>query len=168
MIVKKVSVLFLVLICSAYGGYVFVNPTDFGGGNWQYNYTITALEEPIAGVRIWFDYNNYSNFSITTADAGGWSQSLIVPENWLKQGAGFNIFNWNSPLQAGQTLSQQYSISFSYSGSDAPSLIQKFDIINSDWQTVRSETTVPEPASFVVMAFAALALRKRKKQSKPS
>jgi hypothetical protein len=167
MTAKKISVLLLILISTAYSGYIFVEPTDLGGGSWQFDYTITALEEPIAGVTIWFDYLNYSDFTITTANAGGWSESLIVPEDWLQQGAGYNIYNWSSPLPAGNTLPQKYSITFTYSGEEAPTLYQDFDIINSNWQPVRTGTTVPEPATIAIFAFGALAqpiLKRRRRR----
>ncbi len=149
---------------AAFAAQITATATEIGGGRWQYSYDITNTgTDAIEQLTIWFDYSGYSNFEITTANAGSWSQIILAADDFLKIGAGYDILNTVAPLLSGVTL-VDFSVAFDYSG-DAPAMSQNFEIINPDTQaTEYSGQTIPEPATLVLLATAALVASRTKRR----
>ncbi len=172
---KNVFIILLMILAvlgTAGAGYIVIDAdvADLGGGRWEYSYTISNIVDEQASITaewltIWFDYADYSNFEITTADALGWSESIIHPEPLTYSGAGYDLGNLAQPLTEGNYLSG-FSIAFDYAGAEAPTPVgQRFEIVNPDtWQTVYTGYTVPEPATLLLIStgFAIMRLKRNR------
>ncbi len=166
---KSLSVLaVLVVLTNVYAQFsadIITSASELDGGRWEYSYDIANTgTQAIEELTIWFDYSGYTNFAITTINAGGWNQIIIAPDAFTLSGAGYDILNLASPLAAGASLSG-FSVAFDYNGTEPmPALVQTFEIINPvTFATQYTSQTVPEPATLALLAIGGLAaLRKQR------
>ncbi len=144
---------------------IITSAADLGGGRWEYSYDISNTgTQAIEELTIWFDYSGYTNFTITTANAGSWNQIIIAPDALTSSGAGYDILNLALPLTAGESLSD-FSVAFDYNGTEPmPSLAQTFEIINPvTFETQYTGQAIPEPATIALLAFGGLAAMRRRR-----
>lgn len=165
-----ISIIALMLFGSVQAAFIVdiqTEVTNIGEGRWEYTYEIensASSTENVEWLTIWFDYEDYSNFEITTVNSGLWNEAIIQPEPLTLSGAGYDLDGTSSPLAPGQTVTG-FSIAFDYNGEGIPGLAQEFEIINPQtWETLYTGTTVPEPATLVLLSggLAAIALRKKR------
>ncbi|OXU14184.1 PEP-CTERM sorting domain-containing protein [Sedimentisphaera salicampi] len=162
---KSLSAILIFLSAAACSGQMIAeiqaDYSNISGSRWEAEYAIyNSGTEQISELTIWFAYEDYANFEITTADPQGWDELIIEPEPLTESGAGYDLLNISAPLTAGGELSG-FSLEFDYAGSSPAQ--QSFEIINPNtFETLYEGQTVPEPATIGLFALAGLAMKKRK------
>lgn len=139
--------------------------TDLGSDRWQYTYDVTniGLEEEIEEFTIWFGLGSYYNLTVETSDppASSWDEIVWQPEEGLGDG-GYDAVARNLNIGVGETVSS-FIVSFDWLGSGTPGS-QFYEIINpTDFTTIDSGFTVPEPTSIVLIGLGSLFLLRRKR-----
>jgi hypothetical protein len=137
---------------------------DLGSGQWQYTYDVTNinLTEGVKEFTIWFDYGLYSNLAIKTLDppAGNWNQIVWQPELGLGNG-GYDAATTGLGIGIGESVSG-FSVRFDWLGVGNPGA-QNYEIVNpTDFTTIETGFTVPEPSIFVLMGLGALSIVRKK------
>ncbi|AQQ10097.1 hypothetical protein L21SP3_01923 [Sedimentisphaera cyanobacteriorum] len=162
---KSLSAILIFLTAAACSGQMIAEiQADFSnvsGSRWEAEYAIENTgTEQISELTIWFDYEDYTNFEITTADPQGWDEMIIAAEPLTESGAGYDLLNASEPITTGEVLGG-FSVEFDYAGSTPQN--QSFEIINPNtYETLYEGQTVPEPATIGLFALAGIALKKRK------
>ena len=159
----------IILACSvSYAGYIDIDivatATNLSGDTWQYSFDIANMgTDTIRKITIWFDYGDMTNLFVTTQDSGGWTENVIPADDFLAEGAAYDIENVSTGLAPGQELAD-FTVSFQYTGIEPlPALHHSFDVVDPEtFATLYSGETVPEPATlFLISLGGFLATRKR-------
>jgi hypothetical protein len=139
--------------------------SNLGAGLWQYTYEVKnlGLADGIGEFTIWFDYGKYNNLQITTPNppSSNWNQIVWQPDPVIKDAGGYDALANSLRIQLGQSV-YGFAVSFNWLGTGTPGS-QQYEIINpSNFQTIESSWTTPEPATLLLFGLGALFLRKRK------
>lgn len=144
---------------------IIYETSDLGGGRWQYTYEVanTGLTVPIEEFTVWFDYDLYANLAVETPTIpAGWDQIVLQPEPVLLDDGAYDAKTLGAGISLGQTLSD-FAVSFDFSGIGEPGP-QPYDIIDPQtFQTIDSGTTVPEPATLLLLGLGGMILRRKRK-----
>lgn len=134
----------------------------FGAGRWQYSYKVSniSLPGPIEEFTIWFDYGLYDNLTVETLDppAGNWSEIVIQPEPVLSDDGYYDAKALYPGIGIGQSVSD-FAVGFDWLGVGEPGP-QLYEILDPvTFKTIDSGTTIPEPATLLLLGLGTLALR---------
>ena len=144
---------------------IIYQSSDLGGGRWQYTYEVTnnSLTVPIEEFTIWFDYDLYTNLAVETpATPSGWDQLVLQPEPVLLDDGAYDAKTLDAGISLAQTLAG-FSVSFDWAGIGEPGP-QPYDIIDPQtFETIDSGTTVPEPATLLLLGLGGVILQRRRK-----
>jgi len=142
--------------------------SDLGAGRWQYIYEVAnnGLTVPIEEFTIWFDYDFYTNLAVETPTTpAGWDQLVLQPEPVLLDDGAYDAMATGAGISLGQTLGG-FVVSFDFSGIGEPGP-QPYEIIDPQtFQTIDSGTTVPEPATLLLLGLGSAILRRKHKTTK--
>ena len=166
---KRIYSILMILLVSAVlsAAYIEISAeiNELGNDRWEYSYTLSNFDEAldVEWVTIWFDYQDYSNFEITTVASGSWNESIIQPEPLTQSGAGYNIDFTSSPIAYGESAGV-FSIAFDYVGTAILEPIQFFEVVDpGNWQTLYTSQTVPEPTTLMLLGLGMLSVRFKRK-----
>lgn len=141
---------------------------DLGGGRWQYTYDVTnnSLTVPIEEFTVWFDYDSYANLAVETPTTpAGWDQLVLQPEPVLHDDGAYDAKTLGAGISLGQTVAE-FAVSFDFSGIGEPGP-QPYDIVDPvTLETIESGTTVPEPATLLLLGLGGVILRRKRKTTK--
>lgn len=152
---------------------IMYQASDLGGGRWQYTYEVTnnnlidpVVADPIEEFTIWFDYDLYTNLAVEgAATPAGWDQLVLQPEPVLLDDGAFDAKALGAGIEMGQTLGD-FSVSFDFSGIGEPGP-QPYDVIDPQtFQTIDSGSTVPEPATLLLLGVGGIILRRKRRTAK--
>ncbi len=142
--------------------------SDLGAGRWQYTFELAnnGLTVPIEEFTVWFDYDLYANLTVETPTIpAGWDQLVLQPEPVLLDDGAYDAMATGAGISLGQTLGD-FAVSFDFSGIAEPGP-QPYDIIDPQtFQTIDSGTTVPEPATLLLLGLGSAILRRKRKTTK--
>jgi hypothetical protein len=168
-VVKKIIVFWTAFIflsvASAFGSLftqIQYETTDLGSGQWQYTYDVTNinLTEGVKEFTIWFDYGLYENLAIVTPDPPNWYGIVWQPELGLGDG-GYDAATTGLGIGIGESVSG-FSVRFDWLGVGNPGA-QNYEIVNpTDFTTIETGFTVPEPSIFVLMGLGAFSIVRKK------
>ena len=135
-----------------------------GGGQFQYEYTVTndTLSIPIEEFTIWFDVHLYDNLTITTEEplASQWSE-IILEKTGFGLPIGYDAKSLTGGIQPLQVVSG-FSVKFDWLGTGTPGA-QFFEIIDPEtFRTIDSGYT-PEPTTLLLLGLGSLVLRAKRK-----
>jgi len=148
---------------------ILYETTDLGAGRWQYTYDVynLGLTEGIDEFTIWFGIGSYDNLVIETLDppASNWDEVVWDPEPFLGDDGGYDALAKNLNIGVGENV-YGFAVSFDWLDTGVPGS-QFYEIIKpSDYSTIESGWTVPEPGTLCLLGFGVLVLlRKRKTQN---
>jgi len=147
---------------------IFYQANEVGGGRWQYSYEVAniGLTSPIEEFTIWFDYGLYDNLAIETAGtlADNWDEIALQPEPVLEDDGAYDAKALGPGIETGHTAGP-FVVSFDWLGAGEPGA-QLYDIVDpATLETIESGTTIPEPATLLVLGLGGLALRKKGQRS---
>ncbi len=140
--------------------------TDLGTGHWQYTYSVenAALAVPIQEFTIWFHYGWYTNLATATPNppAASWNELVAQPDPLLSDDGFYDALALAGGIPVGGSQSG-FSVLFDWQGPGSPGG-QPFAIVDpATYQTIYSGTTLPEPASAILLGFlSVLGLRRRR------
>ena len=139
---------------------------DLGAGQWQYTYEVKNLgiADGIGEFTIWFDYGKYSNLQIKTPNppSANWNQVVWQPDPVLHDAGGYDAIANSLRITLGQSVSG-FAVSFDWLGTSTPGS-QYYEIINpSNFQTIESNWTIPEPGTLLLLGFGGLILFRKKR-----
>jgi len=147
---------------------IIYETSDLGGGRWQYTYEVAnnGLTVPIEEFTVWFDYDSYANLTVETPTTpADWDQLVLQPEPVLLDDGAYDAMATAAGISLGQTLGD-FAVSFDFSGIGEPGP-QPYDIIDPQtFQTIDSGTTVPEPATLLLLGLGGVILRRKRKTTK--
>ena len=147
---------------------IIYETSDLGGGRWQYTYEVTnsSLSSPIEEFSIWFDYDLYTNLTVETPTTpAGWDQLVLQPEPVLLDDGAYDAMATGAGITLGQTLGD-FSVSFDFTGIGEPGP-QPYDIIDpQSFQTIDSGTTIPEPATLLMLGLGGAILQRKRKTTR--
>jgi len=183
-ILRFTAALFLAACVIQTAGAVTIDYTldPLGGDRWQYNYTISSADSynNDAFFQIYFDLGSYENLALESApDAVDWYTDILQPDpfgGWTGRESDGALLAMSWTLEG----FGQFSVSFDWSGLDAPGS-QYFELIDfndfvtvldSGYTTLRGGDTpppdVPEPQTFMLLGTGILGLAAycRRKQAR--
>jgi hypothetical protein len=139
--------------------------TDLGSGRWQYTYDVTNIDLSVSieEFTIWFDYGLYDNLAVETPDppASSWDEIVWEPEPVLEDDGGYDAQTSGLGIDVGETVSG-FAVSFDWLGTGAPGS-QFYEIIDpSDYHTIDSGMTVPEPATLFLLGIGGFVLLRKR------
>ena len=146
--------------------------TDLGAGRWEYTYTVLnkpeSLIEHVEEFTIWFDYDLYDNLTITTGNppSSGWNEIVIQPEPVLEDDGAYDAKTLGLGIGVSESVSG-FSVSFDWLGTGEPGS-QLYHIVDPDNYPVPIETgsTVPEPATLLLLGLGVLIMRREKNNNR--
>jgi len=135
-------------------------------GRWQYTYEVKnlSLAEGIEEFTIWFDHGLYENLLIETQHplALEWDEIVIQPEIVFEDDGFYDSISLTGPILSGESVGD-FSVSFDWLGVGMPGS-QLYEIIDpGTFEAIDSGSTIPEPATFLLLGIGALALRTKRK-----
>lgn len=147
---------------------IFYQISDLGGGRWQYMYEVTnnSLTVPIEEFTIWFDYDFYTNLTVETPTTPAeWDQLVLQPEPVLLDDGAYDAKALDAGISISQTLGG-FTVSFDWAGIGEPGP-QPYDIIDPQtFETIDSGTTIPEPATLLLLGLGGAILHRKRKTTK--
>ena len=119
---------------------------DLGGNLFEYNYSVTndTIVDGVDWFSIYFDYNLYSNLSLTASPAG-WDSFVSEPKviSLTNRFDGFlDTFTVFDVIGFGETL-DGFSVSFEWlGGADLPAF-QPYEVFDINFNVIESGLTLP-------------------------
>lgn len=149
------------LVCGMVSTEISYTVTNLDSDQWRYTYWVTNLSllTPILEFSIWFDSDLYKDLSIVTSVpiANEWDEMLCGLNNEV-----YDALAIRHGIAPSETVSG-FSVNFTWLGEGTPGS-QCYEIINpSDFSTIDSGFTVPEPATLCIFSIGGVLLLKRKR-----
>ena len=167
---SKLAMGLMIVMCFAGAGLaapmsqIWYSSEEFGAGQWQYTYEVTniGLTSPIEQFTVWFEYGLYENLMVETTSplADNWDEIPLQPEPVLEDDGAYDAKALGVPIDIGQTIGG-FAVSFDWLGLAEPGP-QLYEIIDpATSETTDSGTTIPEPATLLLLGLGALTLRRK-------
>lgn len=144
---------------------------DLGNNRYQYNYTINnELAQPLDAFLIFFDFAQYDNISLESADAG-WDPLFLQTDAASGFDGMLDAMSLSTPIDPGQSLAG-FSVSFDWLGGavfGGQSFLfydsVSFDTLLEGTTLLTAVSQVPAPGTLFlfVLGFLGLAVQRRTK-----
>jgi hypothetical protein len=138
---------------------------SLGGNQYQYDYTVTnnTLASDLNEFTVFFDLGLYENLSVSASPAN-WDSLVVQPDAGLPDNGFFDSLALAGGVAPGATLGG-FSVLFNWLGAGTPGS-QSFDVVDPDslatlesgHTTPREVASVPEPATWILVALGLLGL----------
>ena len=172
---RFVAALLLTMSFAAHAGKVDSTYTSLGGNQWSVDFTVTNTGEPapVSEFTVYFAEGLFSNLAVT-GSPGTWDSIVIQPDSGLPADGFFDalVLDQADALDNGESQSG-FSMTFDFLGTGAPGALP-FDFLDANFTVIASGRTtlpgggggtVPEPATWLLVAAGVATLRGARGQS---